>query len=119
MFHINSAEVPKTIKTAPTKILKVTFSFRKKAPISVVKSGDTEEIGTAREASTKERLTASKTQPKPNAMIPAEARIIQVLLLSFMKRNRRSINGESAKNDKAVVDILAVFTTRAASTTVS
>lgn len=98
------------------KILNVTFSFRKKAPINAAKSGDTEEIGTAREASIWERLTASKTQPKPNATIPPKARITHVFILSFMKRKCRSIRGESAKNAKAVADILAVFTTKAEST---
>jgi len=48
---MNITEIPKTIKTAPAKILTVTLSFRKKASINVAKSGDTEEMGTAREAS--------------------------------------------------------------------
>jgi len=93
----------------------VTFSFKKKAPIKVAKSGDTEEIGTAREASMYDRLRASRTQPKPNAMIPPEARIIHVFLFSFMKWKCLSMNGESAKNNKVVANILTVFTTKAES----
>lgn len=63
-----------------------------------------------------EKLTASKTQPKPNAIIPPKARIIHVFLFSFMKLNLRSISGESARNNTVVADILTVFTTKAEST---
>jgi len=63
------------------------------------------------------RLTASKTQPKPNATIPPKARITHVLLFSFKKPNCWSKKGEMASNEKVVANSLTVFTTNAASKT--